>query len=89
MRPAWQIRFPHLDITIHDGSEVAAVEVVTVLLVAEQHDTEALDGLELDPSERDAIIPKINATVPAFAYANYQSKSTRIIPIFELHKDES
>ena len=39
---------------------------------------------ELDPSERAVIIPKINATVPAFAYENYQSKTTRTIPIFEL-----
>ncbi|RAV00664.1 nitroreductase family deazaflavin-dependent oxidoreductase [Mycobacterium colombiense] len=44
---------------------------------------------ELDSSERQAIIPKINAAVPAFAFANYQSKTTRTIPIFELHKDES
>lgn len=44
---------------------------------------------ELDSSERQAIIPKINATVPAFAFANYQSKTTRTIPIFELQKDES
>lgn len=39
---------------------------------------------ELDSSEREAIIPKINATVPAFAFANYQSKTKRTIPIFEL-----
>ena len=44
---------------------------------------------ELDSSERGAIIPKINATVPAFAFANYQSKTTRTIPIFELQADES
>jgi deazaflavin-dependent oxidoreductase (nitroreductase family) len=44
---------------------------------------------ELDSSERQAIIPRINATVPAFAFANYQSKTTRTIPIFELQKDES
>ncbi len=44
---------------------------------------------ELDSSEREAIIPKINATVPAFAFANYQSKTTRTIPIFELQKDEA
>jgi deazaflavin-dependent oxidoreductase (nitroreductase family) len=41
---------------------------------------------ELDPSEREALIPKINATTPAFAFANYQSKTTRTIPIFELHR---
>jgi deazaflavin-dependent oxidoreductase (nitroreductase family) len=44
---------------------------------------------ELDPSERETIIPKINATTPAFAFANYQSKTTRTIPIFELQVDES
>jgi len=44
---------------------------------------------ELDPSEREAVIPRINATTPAFAYANYQSKTTRTIPIFELEEDES
>ncbi|ORV44032.1 nitroreductase family deazaflavin-dependent oxidoreductase [Mycobacterium conspicuum] len=42
---------------------------------------------ELDPSEREAIIPKINATTPAFAFENYQSKTTRTIPIFELQTD--
>jgi deazaflavin-dependent oxidoreductase (nitroreductase family) len=44
---------------------------------------------ELDPSEREAVIPRINATTPAFAYADYQSKTTRTIPIFELEEDES
>lgn len=44
---------------------------------------------ELDPSERAAIIPTINATTPAFAFSNYQSKTTRTIPIFELQMDES
>jgi deazaflavin-dependent oxidoreductase (nitroreductase family) len=43
---------------------------------------------ELDPSEREVVIPKINVTAPSFAYANYQSKTTRTIPIFELEKDE-
>ncbi|OBH43927.1 nitroreductase family deazaflavin-dependent oxidoreductase [Mycobacterium mantenii] len=44
---------------------------------------------ELDSSERQAVIPKINAKVPAFAFENYQSKTTRVIPIFELQKDGS
>ena len=44
---------------------------------------------ELDPSEREAVIPRINAAKPAFAYANYQSKTTRTIPIFELEEDAS
>ena len=53
--------------------------------------TESFDVVahELDSSERKAIIPKINATVPAFAFANYESKTTRTIPIFELQADES
>jgi len=51
--------------------------------------TGSFDGVarELDPSEREVVIPKINATTPAFAYANYQSKTTRTIPIFELEQD--
>ncbi|ORW33567.1 deazaflavin-dependent nitroreductase [Mycobacterium paraense] len=44
---------------------------------------------ELDPAEREAVIPRINATTPAFAYANYQSKTTRTIPIFELQADDA
>jgi deazaflavin-dependent oxidoreductase (nitroreductase family) len=44
---------------------------------------------ELNSSEREMIIPKINAAVPAFAFANYQSKTKRTIPIFELQADES
>ena len=44
---------------------------------------------ELDPSEREAFIPKINTTAPAFAFAKYQSKTTRTIPIFELQEDKS
>jgi hypothetical protein len=36
----------------------------------------------------EAVIPKINATAPAFAYANYQSETARTIPIFELEEDE-
>jgi deazaflavin-dependent oxidoreductase (nitroreductase family) len=43
---------------------------------------------ELDPSEREAAIPRINATNPAFAYASYQEKTTRTIPIFELEEGE-
>ena len=41
---------------------------------------------ELDPSEREVVIPRINATKPAFAYEHYQSKTTRTIPIFELEE---
>jgi deazaflavin-dependent oxidoreductase (nitroreductase family) len=44
---------------------------------------------ELEPSEREAVIPKINVLTPDFAYANYQSKTTRTIPIFALEEDDS
>jgi hypothetical protein len=54
-------------------------------LVADVFRAESGDRPELG---REAVIPKINVTTPAFAYANYQSKTTRIIPIFELEKDE-
>jgi deazaflavin-dependent oxidoreductase (nitroreductase family) len=44
---------------------------------------------ELGPAEREAVIPKINATNPAFAYASYQAKTTRPIPIFVLDEQPS
>ncbi|WP_319450336.1 MULTISPECIES: nitroreductase family deazaflavin-dependent oxidoreductase [unclassified Mycobacterium] len=52
-------------------------------------DTDSFDVVtrELDPSEREVVIAKINVTTPAFAYSNYQSKTTRTIPIFELEKE--
>ena len=37
---------------------------------------------ELLPAERDDIIPKLTAAVSAFA--EYQAKTSRVIPIFEL-----
>ncbi len=37
---------------------------------------------ELPPAERDDIIPKLTAAVSAFA--EYQAKTSRVIPIFEL-----
>ena len=37
---------------------------------------------ELPPAERDDIIPKITAEISAFA--EYQAKTNRVIPIFEL-----
>jgi deazaflavin-dependent oxidoreductase (nitroreductase family) len=48
--------------------------------------TESFDVVarELGPAERDEIIPKVNATTPAFA--QFQAKVSRIIPIFELEK---
>jgi deazaflavin-dependent oxidoreductase (nitroreductase family) len=42
---------------------------------------------ELGAAEREAIIPKINATTSAFA--EYQAKVSRTIPIFELQEDNS
>jgi deazaflavin-dependent oxidoreductase (nitroreductase family) len=37
---------------------------------------------ELPPRERDDLFPKITAVAPGFA--EYQAKTTRIIPVFEL-----
>jgi len=37
---------------------------------------------ELPPAERDDLFPKITAVAPGFA--EYQAKTTRIIPVFEL-----
>ena len=37
---------------------------------------------ELPPAERDDIIPKLTAAVSAFA--EYQAKTSRVIPIFDL-----
>jgi deazaflavin-dependent oxidoreductase (nitroreductase family) len=37
---------------------------------------------ELPPAERDDIVPKITAAISAFA--EYQAKTNRVIPIFEL-----
>ena len=37
---------------------------------------------EVPPAERDDIIPKLTAAVSAFA--EYQAKTSRVIPIFEL-----
>ncbi|MCW2649284.1 MAG: hypothetical protein JWR32_260 [Mycobacterium sp.] len=39
---------------------------------------------ELPPAERDEIFPKITAAAPGFA--DYQAKTSRIIPLFELQK---
>jgi deazaflavin-dependent oxidoreductase (nitroreductase family) len=39
---------------------------------------------ELPPAERDEILPKIVAAAPAFA--DYQAKTSRVIPLFELQK---
>jgi deazaflavin-dependent oxidoreductase (nitroreductase family) len=47
-------------------------------------DTESFEvtARELPPAERDDIIPKLTAEVTAFA--EFQSKTRRVIPIFEL-----
>jgi deazaflavin-dependent oxidoreductase (nitroreductase family) len=46
--------------------------------------TESSDVIarELPPAERDELFPRITALAPGFA--EYQAKTTRVIPIFEL-----
>jgi len=48
--------------------------------------TDAYDvtGRELPKAERDGIFEKVVATAPAFG--EYQSKTSRVIPLFELQK---
>lgn len=48
--------------------------------------TESFDVLahELSSAERDAIIPQVTAIAPIFA--EYQTKTRRVIPIFQLQK---
>ena len=48
--------------------------------------TEAFDAIarELPPDEREEIFAKVTAVAPAFA--DYQAKTTRVIPIFELQR---
>lgn len=48
--------------------------------------TEAFDvtARELPAAERDALFPEITAAAPGFA--DYQSKTSRVIPLFELHR---
>ncbi|HEU4362846.1 MAG TPA: nitroreductase family deazaflavin-dependent oxidoreductase [Mycobacterium sp.] len=78
----------------YGGADVNPAWVHNLLANPRAHVEIATDSFdvvahELDPSEREAIIPKINATTPAFAFANYQSKTTRAIPIFELREHGS
>jgi deazaflavin-dependent oxidoreductase (nitroreductase family) len=40
---------------------------------------------ELSPDERAGVVPKLTAAVSAFA--EYQAKTSRVIPIFELNRD--
>ncbi|MEZ0353142.1 nitroreductase family deazaflavin-dependent oxidoreductase [Mycobacterium sp. pR1184] len=47
-------------------------------------DTYDATARELPSGERDAILPKVVAAAPVFA--EYQSKSNRIIPLFELRR---
>ena len=48
--------------------------------------TEAFDAAarELPPAERDELWPKITAAAPGFA--EYQAKTSRVIPVFELQR---
>lgn len=39
---------------------------------------------ELPPAERDELFPKITAVAPGFA--EYQAKTSRVIPLFELQR---
>ena len=50
--------------------------------------TEAYDvnAREVPPEERDAVYSKVVAVAPTFA--EYQSKTTRVIPVFELTRVE-
>ena len=40
---------------------------------------------ELPPAEREELFPKVTAVAPGFA--EYQSKTSRVIPLFELQPD--
>ncbi|OSC37871.1 nitroreductase family deazaflavin-dependent oxidoreductase [Mycobacterium decipiens] len=48
--------------------------------------TDAFDvtARELPTAERDEIFPKVTAAAPG--YADYQAKTNRVIPLFELHR---
>ena len=46
-------------------------------------DTFDVTARELPTAEREELFPKITAAAPGFA--EYQSKTTRVIPLFELH----
>ncbi|OBJ52498.1 nitroreductase family deazaflavin-dependent oxidoreductase [Mycobacterium sp. 1423905.2] len=48
--------------------------------------SEAFDvtARELPPAEREEIFPKVTAAAPGFA--EYQAKTTRVIPVFELQR---
>jgi deazaflavin-dependent oxidoreductase (nitroreductase family) len=46
------------------------------------HQSSDVTARELPPAERDELFPKITAAAPGFA--EYQAKTTRVIPVFEL-----
>ena len=48
--------------------------------------SESFDAIarELPPEERDVVFPKVTAAAPGFA--DYQAKTTRLIPLFELQR---
>jgi deazaflavin-dependent oxidoreductase (nitroreductase family) len=60
------------------ANPVARIEVGT-----EAYD---VDAREVPPEERDALSAKVVAVAPTFA--EYQSKTTRVIPLFELTRVE-
>jgi deazaflavin-dependent oxidoreductase (nitroreductase family) len=47
-------------------------------------DTYEVNARELPPAERDEIYPKVVAAAPGFA--DYQAKTSRVIPLFELQR---
>jgi len=51
--------------------------------------TESIDvtARELPPAERDGLTPKLTAQISAFA--EFQAKTNRVIPIFELQENNS
>ena len=60
------------------ANPVAHIEVGT-----EAYD---VDVREVPPDERDALYSKVVAVAPTFA--DYQAKTTRVIPLFELTRVE-
>ena len=66
-----------------NGGQVAAFEGNELLLLTKSFDVTAR---ELPAAERDEIIPKLTAAVSAFA--EYQAKTSRVIPIFELQRTD-
>ena len=67
---------PHMTACTTCGPTRAHIEVGT--------DTYAVTARELPPEERDETHPKVVAATPGFG--DYQAKTSRVLPLFELHK---